>query len=102
MGADIVFLRGCGIIRRMVLEAPKVGVLNAHYGSLPKYRGVYATEWAVLNGEAPYVTMHFVDAGVDTGAILATKAVPDASRLAVSSPVCRVPQKSRPSARCGA
>jgi methionyl-tRNA formyltransferase len=73
---DIVFLRGCGIIRPMILAVPKVGVLNAHYGQLPKYRGVYATEWAVLHGETPTISMHFVDAGVDTGPVLATREVP--------------------------
>lgn len=76
LAPDVVFLRGSGIIRREVLKVPKVGVLNAHYGELPKYRGVYATEWAVLHGDHPVITMHFVDGGVDTGDILATRTVP--------------------------
>jgi methionyl-tRNA formyltransferase len=76
LNPDIIFLRGCGIIREMILSVPKVGVLNAHYGQLPRYRGVYTTEWAVLHGETPTISMHFVDAGVDTGPLLATRTVP--------------------------
>lgn len=73
---DVLFLRGCGIIRAEILKIPKLGVLNAHYGELPKYRGVYATEWAVLHGDHPVITMHFVDGGIDTGTILASRPVP--------------------------
>jgi methionyl-tRNA formyltransferase len=73
---DVLFLRGCGIIRPVILEIPTVGVLNAHYGELPKYQGVYATEWAVLHGDRPVITLHFVDAGVDSGGVLATRPVP--------------------------
>jgi methionyl-tRNA formyltransferase len=76
LAPDVLFLRGCGIIRPVILEIPTVGVLNAHYGELPKYQGVYATEWAVLHGDRPVITMHFVDAGVDSGEILATRPVP--------------------------
>jgi methionyl-tRNA formyltransferase len=76
LAPDIVFLRGCGIIKREILEIPRIGVLNAHYGTLPKYRGVYATEWAILHGDQPAVTMHFVNEGVDSGDILGTRPVP--------------------------
>jgi methionyl-tRNA formyltransferase len=76
LAPDVVFLRGCGIIKRDILEIPKIGVLNAHYGALPKYRGVYATEWAILHGDQPVITMHFVNEGVDSGDILATRPVP--------------------------
>ena len=76
LAPDVIFLRGCGIIKREILEIPRIGVLNAHYGTLPKYRGVYATEWAILHGDQPVITMHFVNEGVDSGDILATRPVP--------------------------
>ena len=76
LAPDVIFLRGCGIIHREILEIPKVGVLNAHFGELPKYRGVYATEWAILHGDRPLITLHFVNEGVDTGDVIATRQVP--------------------------
>jgi methionyl-tRNA formyltransferase len=76
LAPDVIFLRGCGIIGPEIIEIPRVGVLNAHYGELPKYRGVYATEWAILHGDQPAVTMHMVDRNVDGGDILASRPVP--------------------------
>ena len=76
LAPDVIFLRGCGIIRPEIIGIAKTGVLNAHYGELPKYRGVYATEWAILHGDQPVVTMHFVDQHVDSGDILASRPVP--------------------------
>jgi methionyl-tRNA formyltransferase len=73
---DIGFLRGCGIIRKSVLDVPKIGTLNGHYGALPTYRGVDVTEWSVLLGDRPTVTVHWVDDGVDTGAAIAARHVP--------------------------
>lgn len=76
LAPDVLFLRSCGIIRPEILEIARIGVLNAHYGELPKYRGVYATEWAILQGDQPAVTMHFVNQDVDGGDIVASRPVP--------------------------
>lgn len=53
-----------------------MGTLNAHQGALPRFRGMNAIEWAVLEGSPPTVSVHFVDTGVDTGDIVATEPVP--------------------------
>ncbi len=45
----------------------KEGILNAHIGSLPEYRGRSVFEWAILNGDEPAITTFFVDEGIDTG-----------------------------------
>ena len=50
-----------------LLAAPRLGTINAHYGLLPAYRGMNVTEWSVLRGDPPGVTVHLVDSGVDTG-----------------------------------
>ena len=71
LSPDIIVLRGCGIIKKPILEIPRLGTLNPHYGKLPTYRGMDVTEWAVLHGDNPYVTIHFVSEGVDTGEELA-------------------------------
>lgn len=44
---------------------------NFHPGVLPKYRGAGASSWAIVNGEIEAgVTLHVIDEGIDTGAIL--------------------------------
>lgn len=69
---DLVLLGQSGIIPREVLEVPRIGTLNAHPGVLPAYRGVDCAGWAILQDEYHMVgsTVHWVDAGVDTGPIL--------------------------------
>ena len=64
-----------GIIRKNILEIPKIGILNSH-GPLPKYRGVDSVEWAIFHSDKLYVTTHFMDTGVDTGDIVHTKPIP--------------------------
>ena len=45
---------------------------NLHFSALPKYRGVYTSTWPILNGETHTgVTLHRIDAGIDTGPIIA-------------------------------
>lgn len=57
-----------------VLELPKVGCINIHPALLPFYRGPVPTAWAIMNGEKYFgITIHYMDAGVDTGDILVQK-----------------------------
>ena len=67
---DIIILAGTRIIKPNIIKIPSVGIINAHPGLLPKYRGVDVIPWAILNGDEPGVTLHFVDKGVDTGRII--------------------------------
>ena len=46
-------------------------LFNIHFSKLPKYRGVYTSAWPILNGEKETgVTLHKIDAGIDTGDII--------------------------------
>lgn len=48
---------------------------NVHFSLLPKYRGCNTAVWPILNGETEHgVTLHEIDAGVDTGPIIAQRA----------------------------
>jgi len=67
---DLVIYSGGGILKQEFIQAPKVGVLNAHGGALPYFRGMNAAEWSILYGIKPYVTIHFIDEGIDTGPII--------------------------------
>lgn len=68
----VVLVIGTRIIGRETLAALKVPVINAHTGWNPIYRGQAGGYWALVSGDARHagVTVHLIDEGVDTGAIL--------------------------------
>jgi len=70
MRTDILLFGGVPIIRANILAVPKICTLNVHMALLPEFRGMNVAEWSIFNGAAVGVTVHQVDAGVDTGAIL--------------------------------
>jgi UDP-4-amino-4-deoxy-L-arabinose formyltransferase/UDP-glucuronic acid dehydrogenase (UDP-4-keto-hexauronic acid decarboxylating) len=56
-----------------VVAAPDVGSFNLHPGPLPEYAGLNVPSWAIYNGEAGHaVTLHWMDAGIDSGAVAYT------------------------------
>jgi methionyl-tRNA formyltransferase len=64
------------ILRKPLLTSPSLGCLNVHASLLPRWRGVSPVQFAVLHGDAwTGVTIMQMDAGVDTGPILAQRAV---------------------------
>jgi folate-dependent phosphoribosylglycinamide formyltransferase PurN len=75
LSVDVLVLTGAPIVRSNILAVPRLGTLNAHQGTLPKYRGMNVIEWAIFEGSAPAVTVHFVDPGIDTGDIIASEEV---------------------------
>ncbi len=74
-GIDLFVHAGAGILRADLLALPRIGTLNAHMGLLPSYRGMNVVEWAALNNAPVGCTVHFIDPGIDTGAIVATREV---------------------------
>jgi len=68
----IVSIRFGQIFRAPIIEIPRLGIVNLHSGILPDYRGILATFWALLNGEAEIgCTLHYVtDATIDTGPVI--------------------------------
>ncbi len=73
---DIIFSMQCRrILKKELIEIPKMGVINLHFAKLPRYRGCYPIAWAVQNGEKEIgVTLHYIDEGVDTGDLIAQRA----------------------------
>lgn len=50
---------------------------NFHFSLLPAYKGVYTAAWPILNGETRSgVTLHCIDAGIDTGDIIDQREIP--------------------------
>jgi methionyl-tRNA formyltransferase len=77
---DLIIFTGGNILRRQLLEVPRLGVLNVHLGMLPEVRGMSSPEWSLLNHVPVGVTVHYVDAGIDTGPILQRCEFPDATQ----------------------
>jgi folate-dependent phosphoribosylglycinamide formyltransferase PurN len=72
---DLCIYAGAGIMRKDIIGAAPLGLLNAHMGILPGYRGMNVTEWAAWNGDPVGCTVHLIDTGIDTGDILVTRTV---------------------------
>ena len=65
------------IFPQRVIDSVPRGIINVHPGALPGYRGLFAPFWQVLRGERELgCTVHLVDKGIDTGAILGMARVP--------------------------
>ena len=67
MNLDIGLHKSETIYRDSTIRAFKQGILNAHIGLLPKYRGRCVMEWTILQGDRTGVSVFFIDAGIDTG-----------------------------------
>ena len=49
-------------------------LFNLHFSKLPKFKGVYTSIMPILCGESESgVTLHMIDSGIDTGAIVSQK-----------------------------
>lgn len=65
------------ILPEWMLAIPRLGCINVHASLLPKYRGAAPINWAIANGERETgVTMMQMDAGMDTGPMLAQRSIP--------------------------
>lgn len=77
------------ILRESTWNRARCGAINVHASLLPRWRGVAPIERALLAGDTTTgVSLMRIDAGVDTGAVLAQHAVPiasDETRLSLSA-----------------
>jgi hypothetical protein len=70
---DLIAVFGSSLIRGELLKQGRLGIANLHGGLSPEYRGADCTFWALYNGEPEKVgcTLHWIDAGIDTGGLIA-------------------------------
>ncbi len=75
---DVVIVNGTRIISRNVLNSVPAKFINVHAGITPLYRGVHGAYWAIVQGDikACGVTVHLVDARIDTGDVLEQAVIP--------------------------
>jgi len=67
MNLDVGLHKSEAIYRDSTIRSFRQGILNAHIGLLPKYRGRCVMEWTILQGDRTGVSVFFIDAGIDTG-----------------------------------
>lgn len=65
------------IVPQNLISLAPLGGINYHPSLLPRHRGGSAINWAILQGDRETgVTIHYIDAGIDTGDIILQERVP--------------------------
>jgi UDP-4-amino-4-deoxy-L-arabinose formyltransferase/UDP-glucuronic acid dehydrogenase (UDP-4-keto-hexauronic acid decarboxylating) len=77
-GADVAISVNWPVVMPpAMLAACRHGVLNAHAGDLPRFRGNATPNWAILAAEPRLVlTVHRMDDGIDSGPLLVQREFP--------------------------
>lgn len=77
-GVDLVVLAGfMRMIKQPLLDAFPRRIINIHPSLLPKFPGIESWKQALAAGETVTgCTVHYVDAGMDSGEIIARREVP--------------------------
>lgn len=81
VGADVMVVAAYGLILpQAVLELPRLGCLNIHASLLPRWRGAAPIQRAILAGDGETgVCIMQMEAGLDTGPVLARAVTPIAA-----------------------
>jgi methionyl-tRNA formyltransferase len=92
---DLIVVAAFGqILKTEILTLPKYGCINVHASLLPRWRGAAPISAAILNGDDKSgVTIMLMDAGIDTGPILAQEAVdisPTDDRISLEKTLAQV------------
>jgi folate-dependent phosphoribosylglycinamide formyltransferase PurN len=68
----VVVVSGTRVISGAVIDSIRAPFVNMHAGITPRFRGVHGAYWALAEGrpDSVGVTVHLIDRGIDTGAIL--------------------------------
>jgi len=69
---NFIVLSGTRILSAELLSKLSCPIINIHAGITPAYRGVHGGYWSLVNNDVNNFgsTIHFVDEGIDTGAII--------------------------------
>ena len=75
---DLIVVMAYGrILPQKVLDLPRFGALNIHASILPRHRGAAPIQWAIIDGDNETgVSLMKMDAGMDTGDVISTMAIP--------------------------
>lgn len=67
---DLIILGDTRIIKKNIMDIPKIGTINSHPGYLPDVKGNHPYIWAIINDLPQGCSIHFIDENVDTGDVL--------------------------------
>lgn len=75
---DVVVVIAYGqLLPQVVLDVPRFGCLNVHTSLLPRHRGAAPIQWALLEGDTETgISLMRMDAGLDTGPVVAVSRTP--------------------------
>jgi hypothetical protein len=76
LAPDYLLTGGGGILPPGIIDTARLGVLNAHPALLPWVRGCGVVGHSLDQGVALGATVHLVDAGIDTGPLVARRLLP--------------------------
>lgn len=70
--ANCAIFTGGGLLGEPVVEAFDCGIVHAHPGILPQYRGMDVVQWAILEGSFDQIgsTCQIMTTGIDVGPLL--------------------------------
>jgi Formyl transferase len=75
--ADVAISLDNALISEATFSLPRHGTINVHHGAVPAYRGGPPVFWELADGlDRVGFTVHRIDAGIDTGPVLAEGEVP--------------------------
>ena len=72
---DVALLCTDNLIKRAIFSIPKLGMINAHPGWIPAYRGIGSTLAMLRDGFQPAISVHYIDEGVDTGPLICRRTI---------------------------
>lgn len=77
LAPDLGIAYGIGLAKPDLFTCPRFGTINVHRGIVQNYRGLDSEYWAIMDERFDKigVTIHYMDATLDTGDILAQETV---------------------------
>lgn len=74
---DVAVSLDNALIPEETFSIPRLGTINVHHGAVPDYAGGPPVFWELADGcDRVGFTVHLIDAGIDTGPVLAAGEVP--------------------------
>lgn len=72
---ELGVISGARILRKRIIQALGLGILNVHPGLLPQVRGLDCLQWSIMQSQPFGVTAHLIDENIDAGTIVASRPI---------------------------
>tara|TARA_B100000424_G_scaffold256256_1_gene236042 strand:+ start:63 stop:776 length:714 start_codon:yes stop_codon:yes gene_type:complete len=67
---DLGIILGARILKKNIVNAFNIGIINMHPGLLPENRGLDNLKWAIIKLQKQGVTTHLIDKNIDRGRLI--------------------------------